>query len=49
MAKTTIVIKDKNFRIVIPEAVRIAENLQVGDVVEIEVKKLGKPATKGLS
>jgi hypothetical protein len=29
--------------------VRIAENLQVGDVVEIEVKKWGKPATKALS
>ncbi len=44
MAKTTIVIKDKNFRIVIPEAVRIAENLQVGDVVELEVKKIEKAA-----
>ncbi len=45
MAKTTIVIKDKNFRIVIPEAVRIAENLQVGDVIEIDVKKIGKAET----
>ena len=44
MAKTTIVLKDKNFRIVIPEAVRIAENLQVGDVVELEVKKIEKTA-----
>ena len=45
MAKTTIVIKDKNFRIVIPEAVRIAENLQVGDVIEVDIKKMGKAAT----
>ena len=42
MAKTTILIKDKNFRIVIPEAVRIAENLQVGDVIEIDIRKIGK-------
>ena len=45
MAKATIELKDKNFRIVLPEAVRKAENLQVGDFIEIEVKKLGKPAT----
>lgn len=45
MARTTVVIKDKNFRIVIPEAVRIAENLEVGDVIEIDVKKIGKAPT----
>jgi bifunctional DNA-binding transcriptional regulator/antitoxin component of YhaV-PrlF toxin-antitoxin module len=43
MAKTTVIIKDKNFRIVIPEAVRIAEKLEVGDVIEIDVKKIEKP------
>lgn len=42
MAKTTIVLKDKNFRIVIPEAVRIAENLNVGDVIEIDIRKIEK-------
>ena len=39
MAKTTIIIKDKNFRIVIPEGVRIAEELEVGDIIEIDIKK----------
>ena len=39
MAKTTIIIKDKNFRIVIPEGVRIAEQLDVGDIIEIDIKK----------
>ncbi len=43
MAKATVVIKDKNFRIVIPEAVRMVENLDVGDVIEIDVKKIEKP------
>jgi bifunctional DNA-binding transcriptional regulator/antitoxin component of YhaV-PrlF toxin-antitoxin module len=42
MAKATIVIKDKNFRIVIPEAIRIIEKLNVGDVIEIDVKKIEK-------
>ncbi len=43
MAKTTLVIKDKNFRIVIPEAIRMAEKLNVGDVIEIDIKKVEKP------
>ncbi len=42
MAKATIVIKDKNFRIVIPEAIRIVEKLSVGDVIEIDIKKIEK-------
>lgn len=42
MAKATILIKDKNFRIVIPEAVRMVERLEVGDIIEIDVKKIEK-------
>lgn len=42
MVKTTLVIKDKNFRIVIPEAVRMVEDLNVGDAIEIEIKKVNK-------
>ena len=42
MVKTTLVIKDKNFRIVIPEAVRMVEELKVGDAIEIEIKKVTK-------
>ncbi len=40
MAKATILIKDKNFRIVIPEAVRMAERLEVGDIIEIDIQKI---------
>ncbi|MDO8726626.1 MAG: hypothetical protein Q7J35_11215 [Candidatus Methanoperedens sp.] len=47
MAKTTILIKDKNFRIVIPEAVRKAEKLEINDIVEIDIRKIGKAETKG--
>ncbi len=42
MTKATILIKDKNFRIVIPEAVRIAEELKVGDIIEIDIRKIKK-------
>lgn len=42
MAKTTLVITDKNFRIVIPRAVRMVEELKIGDAIEIEIKKVNK-------
>ena len=43
MARTTLIIKDKNFRITIPEEIRIAEGIRQGDIIEIDVKKLEKP------
>ncbi len=46
MAKTTIIIKDKNFRITIPEEIRIAEGIKQGDIIEIDVKKIEKPKEK---
>jgi len=46
MARTTIILKDKNFRITIPEEIRIAEGLNHGDIIEIDVKKLEKPEKK---
>ncbi len=42
MAKATIIIKDKNYRIVIPEAIRMIEKLSIGDVIEIDVRKIEK-------
>jgi len=39
MAKSTIIITDKNFRITIPYELRLAENLNVGDIIEIDVIK----------
>ncbi len=46
MARTTIIVKDKNFRITIPEEIRIAEGLNQGDIIEIDVHKLEKPTKK---
>lgn len=46
MAKTTIILKDKNFRITIPEEIRIAEDLNQNDIIEIDVRRLEKPAKK---
>ncbi len=45
MTKATIELADKNFRITIPEAVRKAEGLEQGDIVEIDVKLLKKKAS----
>lgn len=45
MARTTLIVKDKNFRITIPEEIRIAEGIQQGDIIEIDVKKLEKKAS----
>lgn len=42
MVKATVIIKDKNFRIVIPEAIRMVEKLGIGDVIEIDVRKIEK-------
>lgn len=43
MVRTTVQIsKDTKWRIVLPEIVRKVENLQPGDYVEIDVKKLEK-------
>lgn len=40
MAITTITIRDRNFRITIPEEVRDAEGLRVGDQVQAEFIRL---------
>lgn len=40
MAKDTVIIKDKNWRISLSEAIREAENLNIGDIIEIDVKKV---------
>ena len=40
MAKTTLVLTDKSFRIVIPQHIRAAEVLKIGDTVEISIKKV---------
>lgn len=40
MAITTITITDRNFRITIPEDVRIAEGLRVGDTVQLDVTRI---------
>lgn len=43
MVKTTVQIsKDTKWRIVIPEIVRTVEELQPGDFIEIDVKKIEK-------
>ncbi len=42
MSKTTLIVIDKNFRITIPEEIRIAERITQGDIIEIDVKNLGK-------
>ncbi len=44
MARTTLIVKDKNFRITIPEEIRIAEGIKQGDIIEIDVRKLEKKA-----
>lgn len=44
MVRTTVQIsKDSKWRIVLPEIVRKVENLQPGDYIEIDVKKIEKP------
>lgn len=43
MVKTTVqVTKDKKWRIVLPEIVRKVENLQPGDYIELDIKKIEK-------
>ncbi len=39
MAKSTIKLTDKNFRITIPYDTRLAENLKIGDIIEIDIFK----------
>lgn len=39
MAKSTLIITDKNFRITIPYEIRLAEKLNLGDIIEIDVVK----------
>lgn len=46
MVKTTVLLKDVNFRFVIPKHVREIENLQIGDTVEITVKKVMTESAK---
>lgn len=43
MARTTLIVKDKNFRITIPEEIRIAEGIKQGDIIEIDVRRIEKP------
>ncbi len=43
MTKTTIIVTDKNFRITIPEELRVTEGINQGDIIEIDVKNIGKP------
>jgi bifunctional DNA-binding transcriptional regulator/antitoxin component of YhaV-PrlF toxin-antitoxin module len=40
MGITTITLNDKSFRIVIPEAIRIEEDIQIGDILRIEISKV---------
>ncbi|HWQ96338.1 MAG TPA: hypothetical protein VN368_03085 [Candidatus Methylomirabilis sp.] len=42
MAKATIQVNDPKFRIVIPQDIRTLENINIGDYIEIDVKKLEK-------
>jgi len=46
VAKATIQVNDKKFRIVIPQDIRTLENINVGDFIEIDVKKIKKPKEK---
>jgi len=39
MAISTVIITDRNFRITIPYEIRIAENLKIGDIIEINIVK----------
>lgn len=40
MAIATVKITDRNFRITIPEDVREAEKIEVGDIIQIDVSKI---------
>ncbi len=42
MTRTTLIVTDKNFRITIPEEIRTVEKIRQGDMIEIDVKNLGK-------
>lgn len=43
MAKATIQVNDPKFRIVIPQDIRTLENIDLGDFVEIDIRKIEKP------
>ncbi len=43
MAKTTIQVNDPKFRIVVPQDIRTLENINIGDYIEIDIKKIEKP------
>lgn len=40
MAKATIQINDSKFRVVIPQDIRNLEHIEIGDYIEIDVKKI---------
>lgn len=42
MAKATIQINDSKYRIVIPQDIRTLENINIGDFIEIDIKKIEK-------
>lgn len=42
VAVFTVVVKDKNFRITIPEGARLAEDIKVMDIIEVKVKNITK-------
>lgn len=44
MAKATVQVNDVKYRIVIPQDIRKLENIELGDFIEIDVKKIDKPA-----
>lgn len=43
MAKTTVQVSDKKFRVVIPQDIRSLEGIDLGDFIEIDIKKIEKP------
>ena len=42
MAKDTIIVTDKNFRITLSKGIRTAEKIDLGDTIEIDVTNLSK-------
>lgn len=42
MTKATIIVTDKNFRVTIPEEIRIAEGIRQGDIIEVDIKAIRK-------
>ncbi|MDD3813275.1 MAG: hypothetical protein PHZ02_01405 [Desulfocapsaceae bacterium] len=43
MASSVVHITDKNFRVTIPEDIRVIENLKQGDFIQIDIQKIDIP------